>query len=319
MMKKSFPRRFKNLEESPLGTLKWRDMARFLLGRFFDARKVIIPEGHVLPENEAISAFEAISQDSITWLGHSCFLIRLQGKTLLTDPFLTEVAGIWKLGPKRFVPPGISIEQLPPIDIILVSHNHYDHLDIKTIRQLKDRDKAQVVIPLNLSTYFKRYGYQNIYELDWHESIRLNDICMTALPAIHYSRRGLFDKNKSLWASFAIDNGKHRLYFSGDTAYGKMFKAIGAEFGPFDAAMMSIGACEPRCVMGFFHLSPEEAVQAGLDMNAKNLIGMHWGTILLSEEGPFEPAERFQKAASQLGVPEEFVWVMRIGETRILK
>src|SRR5262249_23870100 len=152
----------------------------------------------------------------------------------------------------------------------------------------------------------------------WHDFVSLDGIKMTALPAIHYSRRGIFDKNKSLWASYTIVNEKHRLYFSGDTAYGTLFKSIGEEHGPFDVAMLSIGACEPRCVMGFFHLSPEEAVQAGIDLKANWLVGMHWGTIVMSEEPPFEPPERFKKAGQALGIPDTRIGLMKIGESREL-
>lgn len=312
--------KFKNLEGSHLGKLKILDMVFFLLRRLTSRKKVSLPPHHVIPENEALSLLKTHeNMNSITWLGHSSFLIRLQGKTILTDPFLTERAGVWKLGPKRFASSGISIEHLPDIDIILVSHNHYDHLDIKTIKQLKNRFHTKVVIPLKLANYFLKEGYLEITELDWYETASFDGIDITALPAIHYSRRGVFDKNRSLWVSFAISNHQHRVYFSGDTAYGNLFKSIGQAYGPFDIAIMGIGACEPRKVMGFFHLSPEEAVQAGIDLKAKKLIGMHWGTIVLSEEPPFDPPIRFKQAAKTLGMVEEYAEIMRIGETKALK
>ena len=262
-----------------------------------------------------------MDRDTITWLGQSTFLIRMGGKVILTDPFLTAnafpVAGI---GPRRFAPPGIAISNLPPVDMLIISHDHHDHLDPKTLKALPGKEKIEVFVPLGLMTFFAEIGYTKIREFDWFHSASVGDIAVTALPAVHNSGRGLNNKNKNLWCSWSLRAGTINLYFAGDTAYSPTaFTEIGDKHGPFDAALLPIGAYEPREFMIAYHVNPEEAVQMGIDLKARNMAAMHWGTLDLSDEPYGEPPERFKAKALKEGISEERIWILKIGETRAIQ
>lgn len=282
-----------------------------------------VPGGHVLPEAEAIAGMErgfASGRVAVTWLGHSSFLIRIAGRTVLTDPYLTDWATpVPGLGPKRYVPPGIPIDKLPPIDVIVVSHNHYDHLDARTIERLPGKDRIEVVVPLGVGEIFRKRGYARVRETDWGDASDLGPITITTLPTIHWSRRSGFDTNMTLWASFKIDGAGKRLFFPGDTGYGPVFAKIGAEHGPFDFAFVPIGAYEPKVMMHATHTDPEQAVRLGRDVRATQLGAMHWGTVVLTDEPQFEPPERFRAATRTAGYADEDAWIMKIGETRTLR
>lgn len=277
-----------------------------------------VPSEHVLSEKEALQQFYDLKGSGITWLGHASFLLKISGQTILTDPFLSKHASPFSwVGPKRFVPPGISLKNLPQIDIILVSHNHYDHLDDETIRSLKNKDAINVVVPLGLKKFFTQRGYTNVIELDWNEIAEVADIEFTALPAVHNSSRSTKDLNKTLWASWKIQSTESKLLFIGDTAYSDtIFKEIGKLHGPFNHAVLPIGAYEPRELLWMSHVNPEESVKIGLDVKAKNVIASHWGTINLSDEPAWEPAKRFKQAGADAGYKDEYIWVMKIGGSR---
>ncbi len=280
-----------------------------------------VPDNHFLSASEAIELRNSISGDSVTWLGHATFLIRISGKTILTDPFLSEFASPSQWGgPTRMLAPGIPLDNLPPIDIIIVSHNHYDHLDDETIRKIPDKEKIQVIVPLGLKPFFKERGYLTISELDWHDDITIHEIEFTSLPAVHNSGRSLRDRNKTLWASWAITSPEIKLFFIGDSAYSDtIFKKIGDKHGPFNYVFLPIGAYEPRERMKTHHMNPEEAVTAAKEVHAKTLIASHWGTINLSDEPPWEPPERFFKACIDNGMKKKKIWVLKTGETRPLE
>lgn len=263
---------------------------------------------------------EAKGHNTLTWLGHASFLIRLNGKNILTDPLLTQFAApVPLLGPKRFSPPGISIENLPPIDMVVISHDHYDHLSASTLESLQNKEKIEVVVPLKLKGFFLNIGYRHITELDWHESVNIDGINFTALPAIHHSGRGLFDLNKTLWASWLIQVNQEKIYFSGDTAYSPtVFKDIGAKYGPIDWGLVSIGTYRPIESVGKNHLIPDQAVRVGVDLKAENLVGMHWGTFNLSDEPPDEPPQLFIESGNSNELSPK-LWVMKIGETVLLQ
>lgn len=280
-----------------------------------------VRDGHFLSEKDAITQFQQFNgSDSITWLGHSTFLIRINGKTVLTDPFLSEYASpFWIFGPRRFVQPGISLENLPPIDIVVVSHNHLDHLDEETIESLQGKQNIHVFVPLGLKPFFEERGYIHINELDWNMSSTYDDMEFTALPAVHYSGRGITDKNKTLWCSWAISSEFVKLFFSGDTSYSPtIFKTIGKQRGPFDLSIVTIGTYKTRKSGPASHLTPEEAVKVVMETKSKVAVAMHWGTIELSDEPPWEPPVRFKKAAQENGLSPDKTWVMKIGETRII-
>ncbi|MEQ9518265.1 MAG: MBL fold metallo-hydrolase [Parvibaculum sp.] len=291
-----------------------------MFARSFD--KIEVPTSHVLPREIAkadMKAFLAAGADFVTWLGHASFLIRIAGKTILTDPYLTSYAGPAGFGPKRYVKSGIAIKDLPPIDVLAISHNHYDHLDERALRQMPDREAMTVVAPLNLGDFFRKRGFAHVIDMDWYDELKLNDLKITALPVVHWSRRVGFDYNTSLWAGFAFEGPDHKLFFGGDSGYGPVFKETGERYGPFDTALLGIGAYAPREMMHASHATPEEAIQMGLDLKARRVVGMHWGTVVLTQEPPFEPPERFVAAGNDAGYDKDAVWIMKIGETRALE
>lgn len=280
----------------------------------------MLPPQHVLPAKAARAGFDALGEiDGITWLGHSSFLIRLDGWTLLTDPFLTATAGpLPGWGPKRYAGPALGPDQLPPIDAVLVSHNHYDHLDWRTLRRLPDRKGIVAVVPWGLGASFRQAGFADTRELAWHEETAVGSISVNALPVLHHSGRGLFDHGRSLWCGFGIGGRKHRLFFAGDTGYGEVFAALGTRYRPFHVGLMPIGGYEPRVLFDTVHVTPEEAVAIGRDMKIQTLVGMHWGTIKLTDEPLTEPPSRFLAAGRAAGYADDNLWVMKIGETRAL-
>lgn len=278
-----------------------------------------VPADHSLSEEESMLLLNSIDGERISWLGHATFLIKINGKTILTDPFLSDFASpVSWAGPQRYVSPGISLENLPPVDIIIISHNHYDHLDHETISDLSRRSRINVVVPLGLKSFFLERGYQHITELDWWDSVDLGEIKLTSLPAVHDSARSTSDHNQTLWASWAIESNEKRILFVGDSGYSsEIYSSIGKKFTSFDYAVLPIGAYEPRELMWMSHVTPEEAVSIGVDVNANILIASHWGTISgLTDEPPFEPPVRFRKSALESGFVMENIWVMKVGESR---
>ncbi len=303
-----------NKDENPEA---WK---KFFWQRMFDREKVEIPEGFVIPEAQVLKNLaDNKDKNSITWLGHAAFLIHLDGLNILTDPFLSERASPFRylLGPKRFSPPGIHVENLPPIDIILISHNHYDHLDRETLRKIPNKDRITVITPLRNGQLLRPLGFANIHELNWGESTTAGSLNVTVVPAIHFSARSLWDRNRMLWGGFAIQGQHEKLYFSGDTTYGPAFKNMAA-YGPFDIGMIGIGAYDPVELMKGSHATPEQAIEIAQDLHVKTVIGMHWGSIRLTNEPAFEPPQRFVKAGEKAGFKPENLWAMKIGETRFL-
>jgi N-acyl-phosphatidylethanolamine-hydrolysing phospholipase D len=312
--------RFRNPEGSRPQTAGLAEFVPFFLRRARNRRPPPVPPGHVLPRAEAIAGLAAAGPDSLTWLGHASFLIRTGGLTILTDPFLSDYASpVAGFGPKRYVPPGLPLDELPKIDAVVVSHNHYDHLDARSVREIssKVRGAAAAIVPSGLGPFFASWGYTDVRELGWGEGTLLRESSFTALPAIHFSGRTPFDRNATLWCSWSIVSPSLRVFFAGDTGYGPVFAETGARHGPFDLALVPIGAYEPASIMRPVHCDPEQAVCLGRDVRAAALVAMHWGTIVLTDEPPFEPPQRFRAAANRAGFSDGRTWVMRIGETRV--
>jgi len=310
--------RFRNPPGSPPQTAGLKEFAPFFLRRAL-GRPPAPPAGHVLPEAEALEGLAKAGAESLTWLGHAAFLVRIGGKTILTDPYLTATAGpLPGLGPRRWAPPGLPIRSLPPIDAVLISHDHYDHLDARTIAALPGRESIAAIVPLGLGPFFRSRGYRDIRELGWHDETALGGVMVTALPAVHFSGRTPFDRNATLWAGFGIRSGRHHLFFAGDTGHGAVFRATGERHGPFSLAMVPIGAYEPSSIMRPVHCNPEEAVRLGRDIRASTIVAMHWGTVVLTDEPLLEPPGRFLAAGKEAGFRDSDLWVMRIGETRDL-
>lgn len=252
---------------------------------------------------------------SITWIGHSTFLVRMEGVTFLTDPiFSWRASPVSFAGPQRLQPPGIPLEELPPVDFVTVSHDHYDHADLPTWRELARRG-ALFVVPLGMGDLVHSVGGRFV-ALDWWQSVELRNVRVTCVPAQHFSGRGLVGHNRRLWAGWVVA-GKHRkFYHAGDTGYFAGFKEIGERLGPMDLAAVPIGAYDPPSIMRFVHLNPEEALQAARDVGAQRVVAMHWGTFDLTDESLDEPPARFRAAAQTLGYGDEKAWVLAVGETR---
>lgn len=306
---------FRNPPGSPDGGGDFGDWAGFFWRGATRGQDVTLPPDHVLPRDEVMAGLKG-DGDRITWLGHASFLVRLAGKTIVTDPFLSDHASpVPPLGPKRFAPPALRAHELPPIDVLLLTHNHYDHLDLPSLDALPLAAGARAILPLGLKGYAENRGFAEVIEVDWHDQINVDGLSVTALPAIHMSKRGFFDRNRTLWTSYGLRTADRHIYVAGDTAYGPVFKDMRPTSG-FDVGLVPIGAYEPRLLMRQVHTTPEEAVAIGRDLGIKRLVAKHWGTIQLTDESLFEPPGRFRTAAMEAGYAEDDVWVMRIGETR---
>jgi L-ascorbate metabolism protein UlaG (beta-lactamase superfamily) len=243
----------------------------------------------------------------VTWLGHASFLVQLDGVSLLLDPALEpKLFG----GIERNVPPGVAIRDLPKIDAVLVSHAHYDHLDLPTIQQVG----APAIAGLGLERWFRdRKVFAT--ELGWWQSARVGPVKVTFVPAQHWARRGLFDTNRTLWGGFVVVGTRATIYHSGDTAYFPAFKEIGERFPAIDAALLPIGAYDPAWFMETMHVNPEQALRAFQDLGARTFVAMHWGTFKLADEPLDEPPVRLEAERARLGIAKERVRVLAIGET----
>ena len=259
-------------------------------------------------------------QPSVTWIGHSTLLVRLNGKTILTDPiFSTRASPFSILGPKRIVPPALSLCELPPIDFVVISHSHYDHLDLKTIKELAIKsNKTVFFVPLGLKGLLEGVGARKVFELDWWDEIRMNDLSFIATPAHHWSARSLLDRNKSLWASWMVVSQQFRFWFAGDTGYSDDFTEIRKRVGEPDLAAIPIGAYSPRSFMKNSHVNPGEAVDIFLDLGAKKAVAIHWGTFKLSTELLDEPPGKLQSALEAKNISQDLFKVLDHGETLFL-
>ncbi|MCH7859703.1 MAG: MBL fold metallo-hydrolase [Candidatus Marinimicrobia bacterium] len=254
----------------------------------------------------------------VTWLGHAAFLIQMDGLNILTDPNFSERASpVQFAGPRRVTPLPVEPDRLPPIDVVVISHNHYDHLDKGTVRRLGNGPTWYV--PLGLKGWFARQGVTRVVELDWWDRVDLKAgreiICV---PAKHFSSRTLWDRNETLWAGWVLASPDHRVYFAGDTGYSQHFADIGERAGPLDLALLPIGAYNPEWFMSSVHITPDQAVQAHRDLSARRTIGMHWGTFILTDEPFLEPPRRLRESAARAGLSAEEVLVMEHGETLVL-
>ena len=262
----------------------------------------------------------AVDRLTITWVGHSTFLVQIGGRNLLTDPIWSGRASpVSWAGPRRWVPPGVPFEALPPLDAVLLSHNHYDHLDDATVRRLVARAPgARWLVPLGLAPYLRARGATEVSELDWWQETRLEPILVGCTPAQHFSGRSLRDRNRSLWCGWSLTVPARQVFFAGDTGYHREFAGVGKRFGPFDVALLPIGAYEPRWFMRPVHMNPEEAVQALLDLGPARMIPMHWGTFKLTDEPMDEPPKRARDAWGKAGLPADQFSLLAHGETLVI-
>ena len=242
---------------------------------------------------------DLMDSDNYTiWIGHSTFLIKKNGLTILTDPVFSDRASPLKnVGPKRLIPPAISLDSLPNIDFVTVSHNHYDHLDIRSLKEISLRNpEAKFLVPAGDMKLLKRKKIQNANEFEWWQSYKMEDIEFIFTPVQHWSKRGLFDRNKSLWGGWFIKFDDFSIFHAGDTGYSDDFKETKLRLGSPKYAFIPIGAYDPEWFMAESHVNPEDAIQIMLDLGAENSFGMHWATFKLTDEDTFEPKERLDLA-----------------------
>ena len=272
----------------------------------------------------------AAMQPALTWIGHASMLAQFGGLNVLTDPVFSErVSPFSFIGPKRHQPPALTAANLPHIDLVLVSHNHYDHLDEASVRALNAQAGGPplFVVPLGIKAWMGGVGITNVVELDWWQSHRVGAIEVVLTPVQHWSGRSLNDRMATLWGGYAVFAPDLHLFFSGDTGYSKDFTDIRARFadrqrpeqgGGFDVALIAVGAYEPRWFMASQHVNPAEAVQVHLDLGAKQSVGVHWGTFPLTDEALDEPPRALAQARRDKGLADDRFVVMAIGETRRL-
>ncbi|MGW5401116.1 MBL fold metallo-hydrolase [Streptomyces sp. NPDC003952] len=255
---------------------------------------------------------------SATWAGHASWVLRIGGLTVLTDP-------VWSrriLGtPARMTPVGVRWEELPPVDAVVISHNHYDHLDAPTLKRLPRT--TPLFVPAGLARWCRRRGFTRVTELDWWESAELGGVRFEFVPAHHWSKRSLTDACRTLWGGWMLSVGEgqggdaaKKVYFAGDTGYGHWFGEIGRRHPGIDLALLPIGAYAPRWWLRDVHADPEEAVRACLDLGARRMAPMHWGTFVLSAEPVMEPVQRVRAAWARTGLPREHLWDLPIGASR---
>ena len=315
---------FRNPEGSPKinPNIKWSFK---IFNREKKKLDMTVPKEHVIEKERVLANLKKYEKnDYIAWIGHATFLIKLGDTTIITDPVFSKNAGPLIFGPKRFTEPALKLNEIPKTDIFLLTHNHYDHMDMMTIRRFPFKN-SKVLLPLKLGKYFNKNGYRDVNEMDWYDKILINkNLKITFLPAVHWSKRSLTDTNKTLWGNFLIEYNGIKLLFGCDTGVGKVYKDIGNKYGPIDLTFINIGAYNFYPIMPYkdksvYHTNPEEALDVAKNLNSKKVIGMHWGTFVLSLEPIMEPPVRFKASAEKYGFKKEDVIIYRIGEFRSLK
>lgn len=309
--------RYRNIERTPAHGLtdffRWQLQtgARFPPGKRFPLRH---PDPHLLAS--------PASTPRLTWLGHASFLYQYGAVSLLTDPVFSErCSPLQFVGPRRHTPVPLQVADLPPVTDVLISHNHYDHLDETTVRDLHRRfgEGLRFHVPTGVASWFHKRGINNVSELGWWQwgEERERNMTLYCLPTQHFSGRSATDRNTSLWCSWIVDIGRQRLYFAGDTGYSRdLFRQIGELFAPVDLALLPIGAYDPRWFMSPVHVAPEEAVHIHQDIGARRSVAMHWGTFVLTCEPMDEPPRRLRQALDDAGLSDEDFMVFQHGETR---
>ncbi len=297
------------------------------------------PTPQQLPDLAAIRGYAtgpigaALKPPAITWIGHASMLVQAGGLNVLTDPVFSERASpVQFLGPRRAQPPGVALADLPPLDVVLISHNHYDHLDKAAVQEIARRSATAgkptlFLVPLGMKAWFADVGIGNAVEMDWWDKYVYQGVEFNFTPVQHWSSRTLSDRNQTLWGGYAVFAPEFHWYFSGDSGYSKDFADTRARFaerqtpllgGGFDLALIAVGAYEPRWFMAGQHVDPAEAVTVHRDLGAKRSVGVHWGTFELTDESLDQPPKDLAAARTAQGLKDEDFSVMAIGETRFL-
>ena len=312
---------FRNPKGSPVRTQKVNFSYRFFKKKTVQVDRNV-PDNFVIEKQKVLEDLKKYEDDDyIAWIGHATYLIKLGNTTIITDPVFSNNAGPLIFGPKRFTKPAVDLKDIPEIDLFLLTHNHYDHQDMRTIKKFPFKN-AKVLVPLNLGKYFTKNKYKDVNELDWYDYIQVNvDIKITLLPAVHWSKRSLTDTNKTLWGNFLIEYKNKKILFACDTGYGNIYKDLGEIYGPIDLSMINIGAYDfrPMFEKSIYHTTPEEALNIAKDLKSKKILGTHWGTFVLSFEPVMEPPKRLKENAKNYGFNEDDVINFKIGEVASLK
>jgi L-ascorbate metabolism protein UlaG (beta-lactamase superfamily) len=252
----------------------------------------------------------------VTFIGHSTFLIQTAAANILTDPMYSRRAGPLNLvGPRRVRQPAVPFDDLPPISMVLLSHNHYDHCDLRTLGMLAERFDPVVVTPLGNGALVRSSGIRRVEELDWWQEAKTSALPVALTPAQHFSARSPLDRNRALWGGFMLVAEGARIFFAGDTAYASFFRDVRQRLGPVDLALLPIGAYEPRWFMQDLHMNPAEAVQAHLDLGASESVGMHFGTFQMTIEGIDEPLRALEEARRARDIPLPRFRTLGFGES----
>ena len=279
------------------------------------------PEGGFHPDVLKPTAEELEANPAITWIGHATLLLRVGGVTVLTDPHFSERASPFSfMGPKRLVAPALKLKELPRVDVVLISHNHYDHLDRASVQGLNAQPGGapRFFVPLGLKPWFAEKGIRDVVELDWWQESSYLGLTLHFTPTQHFSARGVADTNQTLWGGWVVEHPTFRFYFAGDTGYSPDFAEIGRRYGPIHLAAIPIGSYEPRWFMGPVHVNPEEAVKIHQDLKARFSVGMHWGTFDMTDEPIDEPPKALAAALRAAEIRPGRFFLMKHGEVRRL-
>jgi L-ascorbate metabolism protein UlaG (beta-lactamase superfamily) len=267
-----------------------------------------IPVGEVRPPSLGTAAA------AVTFIGHSTFLVQTPAGHVITDPVYGMRAGPFaRLGPRRVRRPAVAFDDLPRISTVLLSHNHYDHCDLRTLRALRDRFRPHVIAPVGNARLLRSAGIRDVEELDWWDVSASSSISVVLTPAQHFSARTPFDRNRALWGGFVLSTGEARIFFAGDSGYAEHFRDVRARCGPIDLALLPIGAYEPRWFMKDMHMNPAEAVQAHQDLESPRSVAMHFGTFQLTTEGIEEPLRALDAALDARGIPRASFRALEFG------
>ncbi len=292
-----------NLERSFGDFLKWR----------FTRKQ---PEKIKIEKSDQWEDLTSESNNYAVWIGHSTYLLKKDGLTILTDPVFSKRASpISIAGPKRLITPAISIKELPSIDVILISHNHYDHLDIKSLKTLYSLNPDSLfLVPKGDKKLLLKSGINNVTEFIWWDDIKIKDSIFTFTPVQHWSARGIRDRNRSLWGGWFVQFPEYSIYHAGDTGYSSDFKETKKRLGSPDFAMIPIGGYNPRWFMSHHHVKPSESIQIAKDLGALRSFGMHWGTFILTDEDILEPPKLIFEELKKLNLPGGFFKTPKPGE-----
>jgi N-acyl-phosphatidylethanolamine-hydrolysing phospholipase D len=317
---KRLPNRFanpNNRQEKFLDFLWWRIKRR--------SKKIPGPETYHFPlaYNDPGYLAANLTATTLTWIGHATVLLQVAGKNILIDPhFSARAFPVQWAGPRRATPPGLALEDLPPIDFVFITHDHYDSLDRGTIKQLRDREygsRTLFIVPLRIGKLLSSWGVHNIIEFAWWQEMTIDGLQIAAIPMRHWGKRGLRDTNARLWAGWVIARDNFRFCFIGDTGYlAALFRKIGERYGPFDLAAIPIGAYEPRSLLGRFHINPEEAILLHRDIRSAKSVAIHWGTFVLTDEPLDEPPARLAAIRRDYGLTDDEFLVLQHGQTIVV-